>query len=143
VLNLPSGDIGSVVFSTTHDLEKINEQNPALMMGEYSKILLNEKENYKIILITCYLLQRIYNIPLIFKTQIDIPQIKDSIKFRKYLYDKKCTREESSVIDRIIFKSIKYNDTKKIGTFYLNVSNENKKIDGIEINARDIHISLE
>ena len=69
--NLPSGDIGSVVFSTTHDLERIDGQNPALNLGQYSNFITTESENYKIILITCYLLQRIYNVPLIFQNQIN------------------------------------------------------------------------
>lgn len=139
ILNLPSGDIGSVVFSTTHDLESINGQPPALQFGNYSDII--KKENYKIILITCYLLQRIYNVPLIFKTQINNELIQQCIKFRKFLKDNNCIREESYISNNVVFVSNKYKEKEKlIATFYMNISDKDISIDNIIIKSRNIHI---
>jgi hypothetical protein len=145
VLSLPSGDIGSVVFSTTHDLEKIKDGDldldPALNMGDYSKMLNSDTENYKKNLILCYLLQRISNVPLVFKTQLDDKNVVDCIKFRKFLNDNKCIKEHSEINNNIIFKSDKFDtNNKKIATFYLNVSGENKLIDFNDIPKKGIFI---
>lgn len=139
ILQLPSGDVGSVVFSSTHDLEIIDGQGPALSrFGTYTNVYKNE--NYKIILMICYLLQRIYNVPLVFKTQIENEYVKECCKFRKELYDKKCNREYAETIENTIFKSTKYLNEQILGTFYMNVSNEVKSSDGFDIPARGIFI---
>jgi hypothetical protein len=141
ILQLPSKDIGSVVFSATHDLIKINGANPSLSrFGEYSEF--SEKEPYKIILMICYLIQRIYNVPLILNIQFDNHEIiRKCCIFRKYLADNNCIKEDSSVIDNIIFKCDKYdNNNKLLGTFYMNVSDNDKQIDDITIEQRSINI---
>jgi hypothetical protein len=127
VLNLPSGDIGSVVFSTTHDLEKINGQPAALSrFGKYSEILENEK--YKIKLITCYLLQRIYNVPLIFKTQIEWTEVIECLKFRNYLFNQKCNSEHNEVVNNVVFISKKYSSKGLTGIFLMNISDKIQNI---------------
>lgn len=139
VLDLPSGDIGSVVFSTTHDLEKIDGERALSRFGNFTNV--SDNENYKINLMLCYLLQRTYNVPLIFKTQFEDIKIKETIKFRKYLFDNECSREESKVIDNIVFKSIKYNKVDKIlGIYYINISDIDKQIDNITVSAKNIYI---
>jgi len=139
ILQLPSRDIGSVVFSVTHDLITINDNDSSLTFGEYSKI--PKSESYKLILMICYLLQRIYNVPLVFKTQFEDQRVKDCCKLRKFLYNNNCERENSEIIDGIIFKSIKYNNRNDIlATFYLNVSDSEKIIDGNKITGRNILI---
>jgi hypothetical protein len=139
VLELPSGDVGSVVFSSTHDLEKIDGANPALSrFGDYNTIY--DNENYKVMLMICYLLQRIYNVPLVFKTQIENDYVKECCKFRKELYDKGCNKEYSNTFDNTIFRSTKYLNDQLLGTFYMNVSEINKYIDGFDIPPRGIFI---
>ncbi len=88
----------------------------------------------------CYLLQRIYNVPLVFKTQITDNYVKECCKFRKELYDKGCNKEYSETIDNSIFISKKYLNEEIIGIFYMNVSNEDKLIDEINIPQRGIFI---
>ena len=139
VLQLPSGDVGSVVFSSTHDLEKIDGAEPALSrFGDYNKIY--NDESYKIILMICYLLQRIYNVPLVFKTQIENEYVIECCKFRKELYDKGCNKEYSETIDNTIFRSTKYLNEQILGIFYMNVSEANRFIDGFDIPPRGIFI---
>jgi hypothetical protein len=139
VLDLPSGDIGSVVFSSTHDLERIDDQDPTIsQFGNYNNIYINEQ--YKIILMICYLLQRIYNVPLVFKTQIENDYVQQCCLFRKELYNNGCNKEISKTIDNIIFKSTKYENDRHLGIFYMNVSNENKLIDEITVPKRGVFI---
>lgn len=141
ILNIPSGDMGSVVFSTTHDLERIDGSDPALgYFGDYNKIYMNEK--YKIILMMCYLLQRIYNVPLVFKNQIDNEYVKKCCIFRKKLYISECNREYSIISENYIFKSNKYVNDKLLGTFYMNISNEDKILDQFTIPKQGIFIYL-
>lgn len=139
ILDLPSGDVGSVVFSSTHDLEIIDGQGPALLsFGTYSDVYKNE--HYKIILMICYLLQRIYNVPLVFKTQTENEYVKQCCTFRKKLYDNKCNREFAETINNTIFKSTKYLNEQILGIFYMNVSDEDKLFDEVKIPARGIFI---
>ena len=56
---------------------------------------------------------------------------KNVIQFRKFLYDNKCNREYSFVINNILFKSEKYINDKLIGIFFLNVSEQDITIDDI------------
>ena len=90
----------------------------------------------------CYLIQRIYNVPLILNIQFDNHEIiRKCCIFRKYLADNNCIKEDSSVIDNIIFKCDKYdNNNKLLGTFYMNVSDNDKQIDDITIEQRSINI---
>ena len=138
VLSLPSSDIGSVVFSTTHDLESIDGIISLSRFGNYSDMAQNE--SYKIILMLSYLLQRIYNVPLIFKTQLDNNFISDCCKFRYYLYVNGCNKENATIIDNIIFKCDKFINETLLGTFYMNISDSDKLIDNITVPGHGIYI---
>ena len=141
VLHLPSGDIGSVVFSATHDLIKINNNPPALSrFGNYAAV--SDKEPYKILLMICYLIQRIYNVPLILNTQYDDTTIdvKSCCRFRKFLADNKCNKENSYTIENKIFISDKYYNDKLLGTFYMNISDTDYIYKDITIKKRNIYI---
>ena len=141
VLHLPSGDIGSVVFSTTHDLIRINNNPPALSgFSNYDNI--RDNEPYKIVLMICYLIQRIYNVPLILNTQYDdtMIDVKSCCKFRKFLADNKCNIEKSYTIENRIFVSDKYYNNKLLGTFYMNISDTDYMHNDINIKKQNIII---
>ena len=139
ILHIPSGDVGSVVFSTTHDLESIDGSAPAISYGNHG--IISKSEPYKIILMLCYLLQRIYNVPLIFNSQFDNNEnVRKCCILRKHLYDKKCNREYSEVINKVFFKSTKYFNEILLATFYLNITHCIYELDGLEIPPRNILI---
>ncbi len=136
VLKLPSGDVNSVVFSTTHDLESIDGQPPALSrFGTYFDVTSGDNR-YKVMLMICFLLQRIYNVPLVFKSQISDKNVVECVKFRSNLQKNKCVAEFSYVVGTTIFVSYKYNDKNELlGIFFLNVSDKEHKINkATEIN---------
>lgn len=74
------------------------------------------------------LIQRIFNIPLIYKTRIKDNRIMEACRFRKYLRENGANVEKNKINDGI-FTSEKYKDSKLLGTFYMNITVWNKTID--------------
>lgn len=123
----------SVIFSGTHDtLPTIeNDGNPSL---PYYRV-----EHDDSILMSCFILQHIYNVPMIFKTYIDDERIRKAMDFRHHLKMLN-VRIEKSYVDNFVLRSFKYDKyDRHIGTFYINFSGQTQTVDGFDIAARNVH----
>jgi len=102
VLNVPSNNSESVVFTTTHDLEDIGDETASLG----NSIKQNVKNNQYIYL--CYFLQRIYNVPLVFNRQYENDDVKECMLLRKNMKANNIVKEKNEIHDSDKLISTKY-----------------------------------